>query len=225
MNHHHYTEKSAIWISRRRWLAFGFMAAFGAQFRSAQATAGPESGLKALLTAFRRCRGLSAHFHEAKQIALLAAPLHSEGKVYFHPSGALARMAETPRESHLLITRSRLVVKDESGRKEIALGDKPALRALVGSLLRVFSGDEAGLAKDFETRFDGNAAEAWQLDLKPKSAELGTILRSIHFSGVGIRLTELRVIEATGDTTTSTFSKVDPERQFSAAETARFFEL
>lgn len=183
------------------------------------------AGLRALLSDFRRCPGLEAHFSEEKNIILLAAPLRSSGKVYFHPPQSLARVVEKPRPSHLVVSRTKIVVKEDNVRKEVDFSDKPALRGLISSLLHVLSGDEERLTADFETHFLEEGAASWRLRLVPKAAALRRLIESLAFSGKALKLSELRVKEANGDETVTRFSDVNEKRKFTKSEIKQYFEI
>lgn len=185
----------------------------------------PTEALAKLLAAFKRVPGISADFQEEKHIALLKTPLESSGKVYFHPPSSLARLVEKPRRSHLVISGRRIVVKEDGVRKEVDLSDKPALRALINSLLHVLSGNREQLLADYEAEFEGSSDAAWKLVLTPKKADLKSLVQSFTFEGDGLVLGRLRVLEATGDETRTKFLNVDTARKFSAEEIARFFDI
>jgi len=182
-------------------------------------------GLRPLLAEFKKSPGIEAKFEEEKKIALLAAPLKSSGRIYFHPPESLARVVEKPRASHLVMTGKKIIMKDKSGRKEVDLSDKPALRGLVTSLLHVLSGEEKKLLKDFSVAMKGDKNTGWSLSLVPKNASLKKMIRSFELKGVGIVLNELRVKEASGDVSVTRFSEVNTKRRFKRQDIARYFGI
>lgn len=182
-------------------------------------------GLRPLLAEFKKSPGIEARFTEEKKIALLAAPLKSTGKIYFHAPDSLARIVEKPRSSHLVMTGKKIVMKDKSGRKEVDLSDKPALRGLVTSLLHVLSGDEKKLLADFSVAMTGTKASGWSLALIPRNSSLKKMIRSFELKGKGIVLSELRVKEASGDVSVTRFSEVNTKRKFKREDIARYFGI
>ena len=62
--------------------------------------------LEQLLARFAAMSGLSARFREEKRMALLAAPLVSEGTLYFAPKGRLARHITAPAPATVLLTQT-----------------------------------------------------------------------------------------------------------------------
>jgi hypothetical protein len=185
----------------------------------------PSEALKKLLAEFKRVPGIAADFEEKKHIALLKTPLESSGKVYFHPPQSLARLVEKPRPSHLVISGRRIVVKEDGVRREVDLSDKPALRALINSLLHVLSGNREQLLRDYEAQFEGTSDTTWKLVLLPRNNDLKNLVQSFTFEGDSLVLSRLRVLEASGDETVTKFSNVDTARKFSTEEIARFFDI
>lgn len=185
----------------------------------------PSEALERLLSEFRKVPGISADFEEEKRIALLKTPLKSSGTVYFHPPHSLARVVKKPRASHLVVDGKRIVVKEEGVRKEVDLSDKPALRALVNSLLHVLSGEKKRLLADYNVDFEGRADGNWKLEMEPKNSDLKNLVTTFTFRGTGLTLSELRILEATGDETITKFSNVDTARKFTTKEISRIFDI
>lgn len=201
------------------------LSSWAKQEASGSSTSKLAPALGELLAKFRKCKGLSADYEEEKNIALLAVPLKSSGRVYFHPPSSLARITEKPKKSHLVIRGERIVVKEGNVRREVDLSDKPALRGLIGSLLHLLSGNEEKLLADYDTHFAEEGADSWRLELVPKSAEVRSMVESFRMKGDGLKLRELTIKETNGDETITRFSKVDTNRKFTEAEIARIFEI
>ncbi len=211
-------------LRRRLFLSSLSALALGIFSRAASASNLPAQ-LRKLLADFRACPGLEAEFEEEKNIVLLAAPLLSSGTIYFHPPHSMARVMKKPERSHLVVSKNKIVVKEGNVRKEVDLSDKPALSGLVQSLLHVLSGDEKKLVSDFDVHFSEEGAGGYRLQLIPKDPDLRRLVKSLHFSGKGLALTELRVKEASGDETVTRFSKVNAKRRFSKEEIRKIFEI
>ena len=183
------------------------------------------AALEELLSRFQNCPGLSADFEEEKNIVLLAAPLMSSGQVFYHPPHSLARIVEKPKRSHLVVTKKRIVIKEDGQRKEVDLSDKPALRALITSLISVLSGDKKSLLANYDTHVVEEGADAWRLGLVPKGPDLKRWIDSFTLSGTGLALKELRIKESSGDETITRFSNVNAKRKFEKAEIAKIFDI
>jgi outer membrane lipoprotein-sorting protein len=186
--------------------------------------------LDELLALFRKSTGWSARFVEEKHIALLKAPLTSEGMLYYLPTDRLARHVEKPKPSRLLLEGDRVTVADAGGSRTLDLSRSPALAALVQSFVQVLRGDRQALDAHYDVAFRAPAADGkgetdgrWSVVLKPRSEKLAKMVQSIEVSGVGERLEGLVVVEASGDRSVTRFSDVRTNRRFTEEERKRLF--
>lgn len=181
-----------------------------------------------LLASFRKSPGLSARFVEEKHIALLKAPLRSEGALYYLPKDKLARHVERPKRSVLLLDGPKLSVSDAAGSRALDLSTTPALAALVLSFVEVLRGDRSALDANYGVEFVSPAepkaaAASWRLTLTPRAEALRKMVTRIELSGVEDRIERLVVAEASGDRSVTHFSEVDTKRRFTEEERKRFF--
>jgi hypothetical protein len=178
----------------------------------------------ALFAAFARVEGLEARFREEKQLALLAAPLTSRGRLYYLRPGYLARVVDEPEPATLTITPSELRLSGREGVETIALDQNDDLRAFVTSLVRVFSGDRAALESSYELAYSAQGP-AWDLTLTPRRPPLTEMLRSLELHGTGLLLDRIVVREPNGDTSVTTIEKADPAHRFTDEEKAALFGI
>lgn len=196
---------------------------------AAGGAAAPAAGLTldALLGRFAAMSGLSANFREEKRMALLAAPLVSEGAIYFIPGAGrprLARHTTSPSPAVVVIEGGALRVADAAGREEIMLDRSPAVRLFVDSFVKIFAGDRAALANLYTMELAAEG-ERWTLRLRPKVAPIDKLIERVELVGEGVTVASMRVVEVGGDETLTTFSAVDPTRRFSPREEAALFSL
>lgn len=180
--------------------------------------------LESLFARVARLPGLEARFEEERRLALLAAPLRSEGRIYFAPPARLLRRTEKPLASVVLLDGDRLWFGDAKGKTGLELGASPVLRAFVESFTDVLSGDLEGLRERYELRFEPAEGGAWSLVLTPRVASLAQLLARIEVRGVDVRVSEVRVVEARGDETVTRFSEMNVDRRFGSDELARLFD-
>lgn len=203
----------------------GFAAAF-ALLALAMAAAGAEPAAppdaRALFAAFSGVEAFEARFEETKEMALLAAPLVSRGRLYFTRPGLLARHVEEPSPSRVLITPDLLTFSDASGERRMDLHARPDVKLFVESFVRVLMGDEATLARVYRIGYERDGA-SWRLVLEPKGEELAHIVQRMVLSGQGLAVEEIRVEDAAGDVTVTQLSEVDTERRFDPEERAELF--
>jgi hypothetical protein len=180
--------------------------------------------LDALLEKFKQMPGLEAHFREEKRITLLAAPLVSEGLLYFAPPARLARHTFGPEKSIFLIDGRTLSFGDEQTREEVDLDANPAVRDHVDSLLMILAGDRDSIVRKWRIEISGQV-ESWEITLQPTSEPLKKTIREMTLRGKGVVVQWMRVVETTGDETVTRFSQVNPTRRFSQAEADRLFRI
>lgn len=175
-----------------------------------------------LLGAFADMPGLEASFVEEKHIGLLAAPLVSEGRLYFAPPGRLAREVVHPRPSNVVITPTEVRFSDENGQETITLDSRPELRALVESMVWLLAGNAEALLGAYVAEIEGDS-DGWSLRLTPRERPLSDLIGRMEVRGQGLRVAEVRVVETTGDETVTRIVEADPARAFSDDELRTLF--
>ena len=192
----------------------------------AQAAVRPQDA-SALLASFAKMNGLEAAFEEEKQLALLAAPLKSRGRLYFLRPGYLARVIEAPEPSTLTITPGELQMSGKDGIERIDLRQRDDVRLFVTSLLQVFLGDESALKVSFVVAFESSATDAlgWTLTLTPRGPPLDKLMRELRLQGAGFAVTQIELREPGGDRTVTRIVKLDAARVFTDAEKTALFGI
>jgi hypothetical protein len=182
--------------------------------------------VEGLLDAFAKMPGLYVKFREEKQMALLAAPLVNEGTIHFH-KGTLARHTTAPMKSSLVIFEDRLEFGDESGREKLDLAGNPVVRLFVDSFTKVLAGDRAAIERIYNVEFTTTdaATRSWKLVLRPKLDPMNKVIARLELVGEDLVMRQMIVLEVGGDQTVTTFSDVDVNRSYSAAEAKRIFRV
>jgi hypothetical protein len=181
--------------------------------------------IDALLAGLSKAPGLYAHFREEKHITLLQQPLISEGSIYFTPPARFARHAEKPIASVMIIDGNQLQFGNADGQESVNLGANPVARLFADSFVMLLSGNRAGLEKIFKMQLTPKPSGEWRLVLTPRIAPMDKMIKEMELRGRGLNLNELDVREASGDWTRTTFTNVDLNRRYSAAEQAKYFTL
>ncbi len=189
------------------------------------ARATPAPSLARLLEGFRRAGTLRAHFHEEKQLAMLAVPLRSEGTLAFAAPDRLARRVVSPTPSAMVIEGNHLLFSEGHGVQSLSLSDNALARMLVDSFVKILAGDEEGLRGLYDVKLTPGSGAAWALELTPRDAALRRILERIDLAGRGAVVDRLRIRETSGDETVTTFSAVELGRPFTPEELRRTFDL
>lgn len=185
----------------------------------------PEVTLAEVLAAFRAAPGLEAHFTESRHLALLAAPLETEGMLYYTPPGLLSRHTTRPTPSWIVIEPHRVRFNDGASWTAIDLDAKPVVRLLVESFVTLLAGDNDALSRAFTVDFSPRAPRGWRLVLRPRAPKLAKIIARMEVEGDRAVVQTMRVVEVGGDETITTFSAVDPERTYTPEERDRLFFL
>lgn len=181
--------------------------------------------LDTLFSALGKSPGLSAKFREQKRIALLAAPLKSEGTVHFDRAHGLAKHGRTPSPKSVLLTPTSLSMWDGKKVENVSLATAPGLKAFADGFRMILAADRAGLEKTFEMQFFGDANAKWQLRLTPRDAGLKKAVSSIELAGSKLELSSLTVKETNGDVTATEFFELDTAKKYSEAEAKNVFRV
>lgn len=181
--------------------------------------------LDALLAGFRAVPGLVAHFREEKHIALLAAPLVTEGTLHYAPPSRLARHATSPARSSLVLDGDLLAMGDAAHVERLDLRARPGIAGFVAAFRAVLSGDRATLERSFRATLSGDPAADWQLVLVPRGPPIARYVARVVLTGSDVHVATMRVLETNGDESVTTFSAVDVAHRYAPAEAARVFRV
>jgi outer membrane lipoprotein-sorting protein len=177
--------------------------------------------LEAVLAKLAGIEALTARFHEEKRMALLAAPLSSEGTLHYQKPRLLARHTDKPRRGSLLLRGDTLSFGNAKDAQSIALSSQPALRVLVDTFVSVLAGDRAALERVATVTLEPQAGEGYRIRVTPKDDKVKRLVQTMTFDGEGARLSRMELLDASGDTTITTFRDVVVRKPFAEAERAR----
>jgi hypothetical protein len=192
----------------------------------ARAEAGPQLSFETLLERFARLPGVEANFREEKRLAMLEAPLISTGRVAYCPPGQLLRRIEEPMAATVLVQQGRIQVEQGGRHRTVDLTNQPVMRHFVESFIHLLSGNRRALNELYRPQFalqGDTGSEQWELVLTPRRAELRQWLRMVILQGQGVTLSTMRVLEASGDETVTTFTNVNTSRTWTRQEQDRLF--
>jgi outer membrane lipoprotein-sorting protein len=180
--------------------------------------------LASVLQQLSQIEALSANFREEKRMALLAQPLISEGSLHYERPRKLARHSERPRASSMVLSGDVLTFGDRQRSESIGLSSQPALRVLVDTFVSVLAGDRAALERVAEVSLEPTSS-GYRIRVVPKDAGVKRLVQSMTFEGQGALLSRMEVLDATGDRTSTTFSRVTLRKRFSETERSRLFRI
>ncbi len=166
--------------------------------------------------------GVRAAFHETKELALLEAPLESDGELYFVPPDRMARITTRPGASTLVIDGARMSFRDETGATDVDLSASRVARTVVENFVVLFNGDLPGLRERYHVDYSADGAR-WRMRLVPKAAPLSQFIAEVSLRGDGPALEEMVIVEREGDRTVTRFHDMETGVRFGADELARLF--
>ncbi len=188
---------------------------------SPRASARHLSPVAAVLHRLRAHAALEVDFREEKRIRLLRRPAISSGHMYYHrDSRSLRRDTLLPTPSSILIVGNRITMRT-GARVETLDATRPVVRALSSSFVDLLRGDQAALSANFSLAAQYRDG-AFDFTMTATEATLARVISSIEVHGRGDALESLIVREATGDSSTTTFSNAT-QPAYSAADVARVF--
>lgn len=190
-----------------------------------RADAEASDALSTLLAKLSRVEAVSAHFREEKRMALLSVPLVSEGDIYYQKPRALVRHTRKPMTSSLLLEGSTLKFGDKAHVETASLTAQPAISILVDAFMGVLSGDKAALEREARVTLESRPSDGWRILVTPNRDPLQKLVRSMEFEGAGSTVSRMRLVDANGDETVTTFTDVRLRGAFDAAERARLFRI
>lgn len=181
--------------------------------------------LEAVLDQLAGIEALSARFREEKRMSLLAAPLVSEGRLLYQKPRLLARHTDKPRKASLVLKDDTLRFGSTKEEQSIALSSQPALRVLVDTFVSVLGGDRAALERVATVTIEPREPGGYRIRVTPKDDKVKRLVQAMTFDGKGATLARMELVDASGDTTVTTFSDVVTRKPFSEAERARLFRI
>jgi hypothetical protein len=185
----------------------------------------PASDVRSALAQLATIEALDAQFREEKRMALLAQPLVSEGELHYEKPRLLARHTRPPHASSVLLRGETLSFGDDQHKESIELSAQPALRVLVDTFVSVLGGDVAALERVAELKYEPLPNDGYRIRVLPRDEKMKRLVRSMFFEGQGTLLSKMELVDANGDTTVTTFTRVTVRKPYSAAEQARLFRI
>ena len=169
-------------------------------------------------------KGIRVPFRESRELAILQAPIVSEGVLFFAPPGELARITHSPGASRILVRGDQVVFDDPTGRTSFDLSSNEIARGFVeifGVLLR---GDLDELRRLFLLAFRADG-ETWTLEMRPRSRRLRALVERIEIQGHGTDLKRMTTFDTQGDRTSIAFGQAVPLSEIDPKEREEAFSL
>ncbi len=191
-------------------IAFAQAHAAGAASASASSTGSAQSANDAALVAriaahLAHSTGIRAHFTQTQTLAAMKAPLVSTGSLAFYRDRGVIWRIETPYKATWVMTDTRVVRIDASGRRTEGGAQSARGAAEMSKMMRaLLAGDLSALYSQFDVLAQG-PLDHWALRLVPNQPQLAQSIRALEMAG-GDYLRTLRVTLPNGDVTQLDFA-------------------
>jgi len=144
---------------------------------------------------------VQGRFVQEKHLRALPQPLLSKGRFVLAKELGLLWLLETPLKQDYRISATGIARRETEGGTSTW---KPVQGKNAGAeqnrlFLAVLQGDSSGLQRDFDLQLTGNA-NAWQLQLTPRSLLLQQVFKQINING-GELVQQIELLETQGDST------------------------
>nr|WP_256834321.1 outer membrane lipoprotein carrier protein LolA [Pseudomonas oleovorans] len=153
-------------------------------------------------------------FIQEKHLRALPQPLTSRGTFVLAKDHGLLWLLESPLQQDYRIDAQGIARRSEQGWQFVAQQSATAQQNRL--FLAVLKGDSSGLRQDFELSLSGSA-EAWQLDLTPRSVLLKQVFKAIVITG-GELVQRIELQETQGDSTVLRLENNQADQSLSDAE-------
>ncbi|AZC22179.1 MULTISPECIES: outer membrane lipoprotein carrier protein LolA [Pseudomonas] len=163
---------------------------------------------------------IHGRFIQEKHLRALAQPLTSKGHFVLARNHGLLWLLQTPLQQDYRMTPKGIARRDGAGWQ--MLPGKSAGAEQNRLFLAVLQGDSSGLQRDFELKLQGSA-QAWQLQLIPRSLLLQQIFTQINIEG-GSLVQRIELLETQGDRTVMTMQDSTSAQPLSDTEQHDFAE-
>ncbi|VXB07058.1 Outer membrane lipoprotein carrier protein LolA [Pseudomonas sp. 8O] len=153
-------------------------------------------------------------FIQEKHLRALPQPLTSRGHFVLAKDHGLLWLLERPLQQDYRIDAQGIARRSDQGWQFVAQQSATAQQNRL--FLAVLKGDSSGLRQDFELSLSGTA-EAWQLDLTPRSVLLKQVFKAIVING-GELVQRIELQETQGDSTVLRLEDSQADQSLSDAE-------
>ena len=210
-----------LWVMSSAWVPSGKAANASNQDASAP------TDLNSLMELLATSGGVRARFQESRHLSILTDPIETDGMLYFAPPDRLARHANRPGRSSVVVEAGRVTFGDETGQRTFDLSTSVVAQTLVSNLMVVFRGDLESLRAQHSISFhlNGGNGTGWTLELEPRSRIVRGIIERVRFTGTGRKLTVMETHESNGDRTILKFSDVETGLSWDTPKLERIFSL
>lgn len=162
-----------------------------------------------LMQSMAQIRSGHASFLESKNIAMLNAPVVSEGELFYTAPDRLEKRTLKPKPESMVLQGGTLTI--EQGRKKhvLQLQRYPEVAAFIESIRATLAGDRQALERTYALKLSGDSA-SWMLELVPLNDAMKKVVQKIEITGVQNELRNILISQADGDSSLMTITRLEP---------------
>jgi outer membrane lipoprotein-sorting protein len=151
--------------------------------------------------------GGRATFVERKYLAVLDRPVESSGELSFIPPARMEKRTLKPKAELLVLDGDSLTVERGKQKYTLSLAQYPEVAAFVDSIRGTLAGDLRALQNQYRVELDGEVAR-WTLTLLPTDTKMAAVVLRIRVSGSQDEVRSIEILQADGDRSVMTITKV-----------------
>lgn len=166
---------------------------------------------------------IRGQFEQTRRLAGFSHPLVSRGDFVVVRGRGVVWTTREPVPSSLLVTPEKLVMRGADGKvqQQMQADSQPAMRMVGESMIAMLRGDFRSLSSRFDVTGKLAGKQGWTLTLTPNDAGMRRAFARIELSGDQF-VRDVKLEEASGDSTTVKMINPVAARQLDAAEEQRF---
>jgi Outer membrane lipoprotein carrier protein LolA-like len=175
---------------------------------STAAAEGPPRTIADLMHLLAQVVESRSTFTEVKTIAALTVPLYASGELLYRRPDYLEKVTEQPRPERMVVEGDRLTISTASEpSREIDLASQEMIRGLVDAIRGTLAGKLALLQQNYRVEMHGDLT-GWRLTLTPTDPAVKLAVSQITIEGIQDSLRFIHTVQANGDESRMTISRV-----------------
>lgn len=162
-----------------------------------------------LMQSMAQIRSGHASFIESKSIAMLDAPVVSEGELFYTAPDKLEKRTIKPKPESMLLQGGTLTI--EQGRKKhvLQLQRYPEVAAFIESIRATLAGDLQALERTYDLSLNGDS-DRWTMKMLPLNENMKKVVQKIEITGEKNMLRTILISQADGDSSLMTITQMEP---------------
>ncbi len=157
-------------------------------------------GLPQLMRELAHVKSASARFTERKTMHLLTAPLVTSGTLAYVAPDRLQKITLAPVPEQFVVDHNQVTIAGgpDNQTHTFLLSEYPQIDGLIEGIRATLAGDLPTLQRFYIIGFEGTS-EDWQIELRPRKADLNRLIKWIRIRGSQNRIETIATKATNGD--------------------------